>query len=123
MGTDKSYHKIFQQMREADAQNVPSFHQLIKPQEKSSPLKSFGFWFPAIGAMATIILATTLLFGALKKQQQQQEMAQLHQWETLSRWQAPTDGLLSYSTFSESITTTSDRFMTTFEFSKESQNL
>jgi len=122
MITDKTYQKIFQQMRKADAQNIPSFHQLIKPPEKSSPFEALGIWFPTLGALATIILASTLLLGAVKKQHQQ-EMAQLEQWETLSKWQAPTDGLLAYSTFSESITTTSDTFMTTFEFSKEPQNL
>jgi hypothetical protein len=122
MITDKTYQKIFQQMRKVDAQNVPSFHQLIKPPEKSSPLEVLGIWFPALGAVATILLATALLFGAVKKQHQQ-EMAQIQQWENLSKWQAPTDGLLAYSTFSDSITTTSDTFMTTFEFSKEPQNL
>ena len=122
MITDKTYQKIFQQMKDEDARNVPVFHHLIRPREKSSPFEALGIWFPTLGALATIILASTLLFGAVRKQHQQ-EMAQLEQWETLSKWQAPTDGLLAYSTFSDSITTTSDTFMTTFEFSKEPQNL
>ena len=122
MITDKTLQKIFQQMKDADAQNVPVFHQLITPKEKSSPLEVLGIWFPALGAVATILLATALLFGAVKKHHQQ-EMAQIQQWETLSNWQAPTDGLISYYTLIESITTTSDTFMTTFEFSKQPQNL
>jgi hypothetical protein len=122
MITDKTYQKIFQHMREADEQNVPVFHHLTKPREKSSPMEALGIWFPAVGALATIILATTLLLGAVKKQHQE-EMAQLQQWETLSKWQAPTDGFLAYSTLGDSITTTSDTFMTTYEFSKEPQNL
>ena len=109
-------------MKGEDARSVPVFHHLIRPREKSSLIEALGIWFPAVGALATIILATTLLFGAVKKQHQQ-EMAQLQQWETLSNWQAPTDGLLAYSTLSDSITTNSDTFMSTFEFSNEPQNL
>jgi len=122
MINDKTFQKIFQQMKGEDARNVPVFHQLIRPKEKSSLREALGIWFPVVGALATIILATTLLFEAVKKQHQQ-EMAQLQQWETLSKWQAPTDSFLAYSTLSDSITTSSDTFMSTFEFSKKPQNL
>lgn len=122
MITDTTLQKIFQQMRDEDARHVPAFHQLTKPRESSSPMEWIGIWFPAASAVAAVILATALLFGEVKKQHQH-ELAQLQQWETLSKWQAPTDELLTYSTLSENITTTSDAFMTTFEFFTEPQNL